>query len=650
MYQGQIFEIPIGLGGLVGTRNQAAITPDRLIKATNIMFDSKTVRKEGGATLYNATAISGTPTILGGADWWPVDSVQRMVVIGSDGKLYKDTGSGSFGTTLASGLSVSDTVPIFVEGGKEAAAEDRKLFTFTGKNAVQVLAADGSVTTILGAVAAPTAPTAALAGTGAGNVDNGTHSWKITIVVGGVSGETTGGTASNQINVVDKTTNGKIALSNIPLGPDGTTARKVYRTVAGDTGDYKLVGTIANNTDTTFTDNVADASLGAIAPTTNTATTAPADWTGSSQPSFGLIHGGRLWGGGNLNDPHRLYYSTTLDHENFVGSGAGSLAIYPGSGERIVGAISFKGLVIVWKFPSGIYAVDTNDPSVANWTIATISRGVGGVSPAGAAICDNDVKFLDATGHIHTLSAVQEFGDVSTSDITHFGDMYSFVEDNINIGRLRYARSVYYSARRELHIALAGLGSTVNNTRLVVDLNIPETIRFRFSDRDINESMWLRKDVNNIQRPVFGDNAGFVWLMDQASRFKNGAGYSSVFQTPAMDFGWLDPALATKRKLGQFLEVTVEPKGNWNAAADIYWDGRLVQTTYFNMGSTGATLGSFVLGTDKLGADAVVNRKRRIAGSGRRFSVAFRNSGAGEDFAIGRVYLHAKVGDERESE
>jgi hypothetical protein len=68
------------------------------------------------------------------------------------------------------------------------------------------------------------------------------------------------------------------------------------------------------------------------------------------------------------------------------------------------------------------------------------------------------------------------------------------------------------------------------------------------------------------------------------------------------------------------------------------------------MGSTGATLGSFVLGTDKLGADAVVNRKRRIAGSGRRFSVAFRNSGAGEDFAIGRVYLHAKVGDERESE
>lgn len=54
----------------------------------------------------------------------------------------------------------------------------------------------------------------------------------------------------------------------IPLGPTGTTARNVYRTEAGDT-QLKLVDTIADNVTTPFTDDVADASLGADAPTSD---------------------------------------------------------------------------------------------------------------------------------------------------------------------------------------------------------------------------------------------------------------------------------------------------------------------------------------------------------------------------------------------
>lgn len=112
-----------------------------------------------------------------------------------------------------------------------------------------------------------TACTSALAGAGAGNVDNGTHSWKITLV--GPGGESPVTTASNVTNVADKTVNGKISLTAIPVGAasTGVTARNVYRTVAGDAGSYKYVGQIADNVTTTFQDNVADASLGAVAPT-----------------------------------------------------------------------------------------------------------------------------------------------------------------------------------------------------------------------------------------------------------------------------------------------------------------------------------------------------------------------------------------------
>jgi hypothetical protein len=59
---------------------------------------------------------------------------------------------------------------------------------------------------------------------------------------------------------------GKISLTGIVTGGGTVTARKVYRTISGGSGSYKLVATIGDNTTTTLTDNVADASLGIQAP------------------------------------------------------------------------------------------------------------------------------------------------------------------------------------------------------------------------------------------------------------------------------------------------------------------------------------------------------------------------------------------------
>lgn len=114
---------------------------------------------------------------------------------------------------------------------------------------------------------APAAVTAALAGAGAGNVDNGVHRYLATYVT--ASGETEAGIISAAVTVADKTVNGQVSLSVIPTGGSFVTARKLYRTVAGGS-TYLLLATIADNVTTVFTDNVADASLGAGAPTLNT--------------------------------------------------------------------------------------------------------------------------------------------------------------------------------------------------------------------------------------------------------------------------------------------------------------------------------------------------------------------------------------------
>lgn len=114
----------------------------------------------------------------------------------------------------------------------------------------------------------PGAVTAALAATPvAGDVDNGAHRYLATFVT--ADGETQAGTAGIAVTVTDKTVNGQVALTGIPLGGSQVTSRKLYRTLAGGS-TYYLLATIANNTATTYTDNIADASLGAEAPSTNT--------------------------------------------------------------------------------------------------------------------------------------------------------------------------------------------------------------------------------------------------------------------------------------------------------------------------------------------------------------------------------------------
>jgi hypothetical protein len=514
-FGGETAELIIGIDGFTGTKNHAIVTPSQLLTAENVTYENGTLQKEGGAAKYNSSAISGAPTIQGGFDWHPVDGTQRMVVLLSDGDLKKDTGGGDFTVDLATGLTVSDVVGVFVAGGKEAAANNRKLFLFTGKNAVQVLAADGATTAAL--------------------------------------------------------------------------------------------------------------------------STPPSDWSGSNQPITGAIHENRLWGAGNANDPHRVYASLPTDHENFTGT-ALSLAIYPGEGTKIVQILSFKGLLIVFKYPNGIYLVDTSDSDTAKWRVIKHSTSIGGVSPLGAVQIDDDILFIDHTGSFHVISAIEQFGNIGSRNLSDIAQFDVFMREDCNLAELPRTQAIYYVAKRQAMFAASSSG-TLYDRKYIVDFNRPDIPRFTISTKDTNRSIWLRVDASGIARPTTGDNSGFVWNLDQSARSKDGAGYNGKFQTPHLDMSHLDPALGIRNKNGKFLELVVEPTGNWDLSVDILWDDVIEETVTFNMGTSGSTLGSFVLGTDKLAGSNLVNKRRRIHGSGRRFSIIGRNSGDGQDFSIAKFYL-----------
>lgn len=111
----------------------------------------------------------------------------------------------------------------------------------------------------------------------AGNVTNGKHKCIVTFI--NSNGETIGSPESIEVDVVDNTVEGQLSVTDIPLGPSEVTGRSLYMNEAGGTVFYKMTAgagaTLADNVTTTYTFNLADATLNTynVLPTDNTATT-----------------------------------------------------------------------------------------------------------------------------------------------------------------------------------------------------------------------------------------------------------------------------------------------------------------------------------------------------------------------------------------
>ena len=113
-----------------------------------------------------------------------------------------------------------------------------------------------------------TAVVIALAGLGAGACDNGVHRVACSFVT--AAGETPPGPLSAPITVVDKTVNGQLTVTGIPAGSPAVTLVKLWMPPVGALTPLLYAGSVANGV-ATATITLADAGLGAGAPTLNTA-------------------------------------------------------------------------------------------------------------------------------------------------------------------------------------------------------------------------------------------------------------------------------------------------------------------------------------------------------------------------------------------
>lgn len=384
----------------------------------------------------------------------------------------------------------------------------------------------------------------------------------------------------------------------------------------------------------------AAATMGAI-------TTPAADWA-SSFPTFGVLHDNRLFAGGNASDQHRIYYSTLTNHEDFTGAGSGTISIFPGEGDELCGGYSFRGLLILFKRPRGIYVVDTRDATPANWKVQRLSTAVGLAGPHALVPKSNDILFLDPIGSFHLMSAVQDFGDIKASDIGLASDVYTFMRRNINIPGLSMAQGVWYPEQQKAYYMLPRTGSVSLDMRVIIDFSDPSFgVRYLTSRRDEASSIWMRRDALGIERPALGDADGFVWMIDQEDRDKDGASYLTEFETSDTDFSFLDSGFAGKTKNGQFLEIVGDLANQTTIEVIPVWDGRQESPIIFDLGFASAALDSFLLDFDSLSADGIVTQRRRLPGQGRRLKLIVRNNALADEIRISEVRVEFEVADER---
>lgn len=177
-------------------------------------------------------------------------SLQALVQHGSQYGIFMAEGVRALGTLQFDG-GEGTYIPIFTEASYDPGSGLDPLYFRT--------IIDGTIP-VTGTPAAPVGAVGAATGL------TGTYEYAVTYVTAG--GETLPSAISNAVTVANQ----KVNLTAIPLGAAAVTARRIYRDKGG-TGVYRFVDVIANNTGTTYTDAIADATVAvaALMPTTDTA-------------------------------------------------------------------------------------------------------------------------------------------------------------------------------------------------------------------------------------------------------------------------------------------------------------------------------------------------------------------------------------------
>lgn len=674
-YSGVSIPIVLGQVGLITDDPISSLPLNALNKANNVSFQNGRISKSLGCTKLNATALDSD--IVGLFDWWPTSALQRTIALTDNGKMWRDSGDGTFSTAtpITTGLGALTTDSHFITAGQESAGRSKKLFTFTnGVNQIKVLTADGTTNVD---VALPSADWAT------GNYPTfGVQYQNRVVVMGGASNrhQLYCSTVSDHENFVGP----NFGNSRWELWARIAATPNVDKTAAIQAGTASTIITTTNNDGylvygvnpfNKVSLTISTAATGGSpvytyeywngsAWTAFTPTTLP-DYTAVGSTFFAFT-APSAWAAGDGTEVagNTTYYairvlattapsstgvnvtSVTVTNTNYDASPA-TFSVFPGEGDGILSAYVYRGLLFIFKKPFGVYVLDGRDPSTANWTLSRFSDAFGVSSPHSILQILGDLVAGNSNGSFTSLAASDKFGDFDAGDILQNAKVEEYIRDQLNFAGLPYSQSVYYPEKKIALFTGQSSSTLLRDRMLAIDV-ARDNPRISLITKDQPNCLALRKDSQGIARPMYGDASGFVYLMDQQTYNVAGTSFLGEFQTAYTDFGQVDQSLAGKNKIFDFLEVNYLPTGNNSFYIDVYVDGELRQTLSFSQ-TIGIGLDSFELDSDALAGPPVGSRNRKQLKSctGNKISFRVYNNSFNEAFQVERLIVSFRMSAEQ---
>lgn len=200
----------------------------------------------------------------------------------------------------------------------------------------------------------------------------------------------------------------RVNLTNIPVSNSSrVVGRRIYRTVASpvDVKDYYFLTEIADNTTTTYTDNIADGSLGA-----------PVDWLGSASGTI-TNEVGRVAAG---IGPQQ---SIAIGYESNAGYASTSIGFEAGrdttSGRRNVLIGTYAGAAITTGYQNtaiGVHAGDSLTTGVGN-TMLGYDAGSNSITKNfNVAVGNEALNGTGETGSGNVAVGYRALGSINTAD------------------------------------------------------------------------------------------------------------------------------------------------------------------------------------------------------------------------------------------
>ena len=361
------------------------------------------------------------------------------------------------------------------------------------------------------------------------------------------------------------------------------------------------------------------------------------DWTTQNYPTAGVIYRNRLWAFMKSN----AYASKTDDHEDFTDASALLHQIFPGQGGDIVGGVEYQERLFVVKQGGYVYYLVDTAADADNWYFLPLGKKFELASIH--AFIDTKIDLIAGTesNDIASLTATEKLGSVDAGSVIDQLGLKKFMSQNTSPWGAQWMHSLFYSDKQKAYFTFRKTPNTENDRLAVIETSFRRNWRMSMNSAFQCNVLALRKDTLGVERPIFGDNSGFVHYMDREDRLINGAGFTSTFQTNYDDLRHFHPKLRGLEKHFDWFAVEYIEKGRWPVTVTPYVDQRPRTARSVQMSErTTTVLGSFKLGTTRLTSQSPL-RSPAYPIDTKGQSIAFRvvNGAASQNFQITAIVL-----------